>query len=127
MNLKKVYIDLKNNIYINKIENLFNNYNFFESIEKKTNILFSDNIIKEIIKTENSYDIEFTRDIIKDFIKNSIFNTLYNNDVTNSYEVSQFILFNGIDKIFFDNIDMFREDINFLNTYKTLLTKINQI
>lgn len=89
--------------------------------------MFNDKKIEEIIKTQNSYDIEFTRDIIKDFIKNSIFNTLYNNNVTKSYEVSQFILFNGIDKIFFDNIDMFGEDINFLNTYKTLLTKINQI
>lgn len=126
MNLKKAYIDFKNNIYINKIEKLFNNYNFFESIEKKTNILFNDNKIKEIIKTENSYDIELTRNIIKKFIENSLLNNLYNN-ITISNEVIPFILFNNIDKMFFDNIDMFREDIDFLYTYKNLLTKISQI
>ena len=127
MNIRKRYIDFKKHIYLNKLENLFSDYNFFESIEKKTNILFNDDTIKEIIKTENSYDLEFTRGIIKNFIENSILNNLYNKNITISNEIIQFILFNGIDKVFFDNIHIFKEDIDFLNKYENLLTKINQI
>lgn len=127
MNIRKRYIDFKKHIYLNKLENLFSDYNFFESIEKKTNILFNDDTIKEIIKTENSYDLEFTRGIIKNFIENSILNNLYNKNITISNEIIQFILFNEIDKVFFDNIHIFKEDIDFLNKYENLLTKINQI
>ena len=35
MNIKKIYIDFRKNFYINKLENLLNDYNFFESIKKR--------------------------------------------------------------------------------------------
>lgn len=127
MNIKKIYIDFRKNFYINKLENLLNDYNFFESIKKKTNLLFDDNKISELIKTNNSYDIEFARKIINEFIENSIFNTLYDKNVALSNETIHFILFNGIDKVFFDNILIFKEDIDFMRKYKKLMNKISKI
>ena len=111
MNIKKIYIDFRKNFYINKLENLLND----------------DNKISELIKTNNSYDIEFARKIINEFIENSIFNTLYDKNVALSNETIHFILFNGIDKVFFDNILIFKEDIDFMRKYKKLMNKISKI
>lgn len=124
MYLKEKYMQFKRNIYEKKLNNLLDNYNVYNSINMKAEKLCTSTKLKEIIRKDNRYPIEISKNIILNFVETVLFSEYTNNEITFDKVTLDFIISNRIDKILFDNINMFSDDIKFLNEYKILTNKI---
>lgn len=125
MNIKNTYSNFKRRFYLKKLDKLLNNYNFFTSISSKVQQIFNDSLLEELTNDKNPYSIEISRNIIEEFIETSLFNSICKKNIKFSDEMLNFILLYRIDKIYFDNIELFKSDIDFLNKYYELKNKLN--
>ena len=119
--VKKVIKKVKRYIYFYRIKRLLNKYNFYSSIYKKSIKICSIKNSKEILLNNNIvvdiYNISLIQCLFFDFAK----------DENYSINYTFFIVSNKMDKLFLDNISLFKCDIINLSNYKRLLDKINNL
>ncbi len=124
MYLKEKYIQFKRNMYEKKLNNLLENYNIYNSINMKAEKLCTNTDLKEIIEKNNRYPSEISKYIISNFIETVLFSVYTNKEIDFDRKTVDFITSHRIDKILFDNISIFSDDIKFLKEYRILNDKI---
>lgn len=129
--VKKVIKKVKRYIYFYRIKRLLNKYNFYSSIYKKSIKICSIKNSKEILLNNNIvvdiYNISLIQYLFFDFAKDEIIKAVFNKKVHYSINYTFFIVSNKMDKLFLDNISLFKCDIINLSNYKRLLDKINNL
>lgn len=124
MYLKQKYIKFKRNMYEKKVKKLLDNYSIYNSINMKAEKLCTSTDLKEIIRKDNKYPIEISKNIILNFIETVLFSEYTNKEINFDKITLEFIISHRIDKILFNNINMFSDDIKFLKEYRKLNDKI---
>ena len=121
--LKNYYKNKKNKIYIDKLEKMYSNFNLYSSIDKKITKLYCLPNIKKILESNSTYNIEKSKALIYDYVTTILFNYYSNKEIKFNKQTLIFVLNNNIDKILFENITIFNEEILFINKFNKCSSK----
>lgn len=118
---------LKKKIYERKLSMLNNNFDFNSSICMKIEKLYNDPKFKDIINNNKIYTVEKSKQIIYNFITTILFSVYNDTDIHFDKEILLFVVDYRLDELLFNNINIFKEELEFFNKYRILKKKIEII
>ena len=118
---------LKKKIYERKLSMLNNNFDFNSSICMKIKKLYNDPKFKDIINNNKIYTVEKSKQIIYNFITTILFSVYNDTDIHFDKEILLFVVDYRLDELLFNNINIFKEELEFFNKYRILKKKIEII
>ena len=80
--------------------------------------------IKKILESNSTYNIEKSKALIYDYVTTILFNYYSNKEIKFNKQTLIFVLNNNIDKILFENITIFNEEILFINKFNKTIKKL---